>query len=280
MYTLEDISIAGLLAMPYGFKDSIAFMDAVFTLENYGIKNYLELERMIESGNPSFQKPFFRIALVNAKKALNKINSMNKQGVVYSFRAFHDSYFDEIALNSALGNVNASRLLLTSPLNGQRTTNERLNKYTVLELKELLGLISLDGKNAFTSNFGSFGPAKTLKVVEAINFLESQMMRLAASSPNYQEDAFLFFKDEDRKREMIRDDILGITTEFLEGGSEYIFGSLSDNSKESLMEKVMMPTTKKDNMVRDKFISMIADYTITEELEKGEARTRALKRFH
>ncbi|MDE5540191.1 MAG: hypothetical protein K2J20_06885 [Bacilli bacterium] len=105
--------------------------------------------------------------------------------------------------------------------------------------------------------------------------MEDQIIRIAASTPDYQEQPDLFMVDANIKRIMIKDDLVRIVEEFLSGGNDYIFGKLSDKAKDRIRASV-----GSNNQIRNRVVEIIANYTIAEELERGEARVRAMGRFH
>ena len=55
---------------------------------------------------------------------------------------------------------------------------------------------------------------------------------------------------------------------------------LDEKAQETVRRSVINPHKKSEQIIHDKTIDLIANYTIPQELEKGQTRVRALERFH
>ncbi len=279
MYTLKDISTYSLIRLGTYYRNMIQHVERyAMVLRKYNIRDYEELEQAILSGNPDFQMEFFREKLLEAKEYLFKLNLSDISDNRFVFDAYNNSPFDTQILNKAEEYINGAKLLVSSPFNLQISTADRLKDLDVATIKSLLERVTFQGKNALAFNLCSFGEAKTFKVVEAVRFLEEQMLRIVVSTPDYAEQPDLFMTDAQIKREMIISDLARIIEEFLAGNEYYIFGTLTDGAKNKIREMVANPV--KNRRILKRIIDMLADYTIKEELERGEARVRAMGRFH
>lgn len=280
-YTLKDISTYGLIRRGVYYQDCAKYFNHNATaLLQYKIRDYNELEQAILSGNPNFQSEFFYNEIQNAKEKLASLNLKDLEDARFKFDTYRDSGYQEAVLNSSEEKINGSNILVSSPLALQRSTTDRLKEFNVAQIKSLLEKVSFTGRNALTYYLCSFGDTKTFRVIEAIRFLEEQMLRIAASIPDYMDQSDLFRVDAKIKREMIRDDLERIITEFLSGNDAYIFGALTDRAKAKIQEAVLKPLNAWDAKIQNRIINMLADYTIREELEPGIKRVRAMERFH
>lgn len=275
MYKLKDISTYSLIIRGKNNKRLWAY-----ALINYKVRDYEALKEMIESGKPIFQDQFLKDELDRVTSALIKINNEKQKDTIFSFPTYDNSQFDGDILRKFEKLISGSELLVASPTNLQRTTFDRLKGLTIAEIKNLLMHIDENGINTFRANLSSFGTYKTRKVYEAVRFLESQMLRIAESTPNYGQYLNLFTKDAELKRNMILDDKEQVLAEFLSGSEEYIFGKLIDKAKNRILEAFISPQNKVDYEIQKRIIDIIANYTISSELEKGETRVRAMERFH
>lgn len=276
MVTLKDFSTFSLVDIIRVRRNEID-VEIALTLLAHDVRDYAQLEALMLKYPEKFRGSILVEYLRVAKENMAIINSQNLEVLRWSFNNYDNA--NKGLLNNYDKLVNASLLPVSSPLNVGRSTPERLQGFSIYEVKELLNKLR-DTKNAFMANMSSFGLSKTLKVVEAINFYDEQMLRLASSIPNWEECENLFLVDAEIKREIINDNMRIIAEEFLRDGNNYVFGTLSDKSKESLWRALANPQKKTDSLVRKKFIEMIANYTIREELEDEEERGVALRRFH
>lgn len=276
MVTLKDFStynLVDIIRSRRNAKDA----EIALTLLVYDVRDYAQLEALMLKYPERFRGSILVEYLRNAKENMEIINSQNLKVSTWSFNSYDNA--NKGYLNNYDKLVNASLLPLSSPLNIGRSTPERLQRFSIYDVKELLNKLSCGVNNAFIANMPSFGLSKTLKVVEAINFYDEQMLRLASSIPNWEECENLFLVDAEVKRKLIDDNMRSIAEEFLKGGNSYVFGVLSDKSKESLWRALVNPKNGTNLLVRKKFIEMIANYTIREELEDEKERGEVLRRF-
>lgn len=280
MYTLDDIAAYGLIREGIYYRDGVQYISPYTkSLLKYKIRDYGMLSQAIQKGYPEFQNEFFIAKIAKMEEYLFQLNLKDVSNAMYRFDAYSNSKFDDDVLNNAEEKVNGSKILVSSPLSLQLSTADRLADLNVAEIKALLERIDSRGHNAL-SYLTSFGPSKILIVVRGIKFLEEQMLRIAASTPDYQEQPDLFMIDAELKREMIRDDLSRIIEEFLSGNDDYVFGKLTDKAKNRIFQSCVNPKRSVDFKIQGRILEMIANYTLSEELYRGESRVRAMGRFH
>ncbi|MCI8671238.1 MAG: hypothetical protein HFI36_04270 [Bacilli bacterium] len=281
MVTLKDFSTYSLINVgTMVYRNSGIDSYGVKFLKEYNIRDFEQLEKMIEAGYWEFRNVHLINALNRARNMRDSINAKQKDVVMYKFLEYINSGYNLDVLNRADEKTSARVLPLNVPVSLTDATTKKLEGYSIADLKELLKRISFNGRNAFIQNVPSFGNCRTLNVVQAIRLFQDQILRVAVSTPDYEMQDNLFLVDYPLKREMILDDRVVIVDEFLMGGSDYIFGPLDEKAQETVRRSVINPHKKSEQIIHDKTIDLIANYTIPQELEKGQTRVRALERFH
>ncbi len=281
MVTLKDFSTYSLINVgTMVYRNSGIDSYGVKFLKEYNIRDFEQLEKMIEAGYWEFRNVHLINALNMARNMRDSINAKQKDVVMYKFLEYINSGYNLDVLNRADEKTSARVLPLNVPVSLTDATTKKLEGYSIADLKELLKRISFNGRNAFIQNVPSFGNCRTISVVQAIRFFQDQILMVAGSTPDYEMQDNLFLVNYLLKREMILDDRVAIFDEFLRGGFDYIFGLLDEKAQETIRRSVINPHKKSEQIIHDKTIDLIANYTIPQELEKGQTRVRALERFH
>lgn len=254
----------------------------VLPLVTYGIDNYGALNELITSGCIEFQKPCLIMALKNAKKSVERLSGSKKIDQTYTFLKYANSDFDMQKLHQTDEQVSCQALPVSSIFNVDYNTSDRIENISIAEAKVLMGLVNLEGRNAFASNsdLQNIGVAKTKKIAQAIDFYDEQILRIAATIPNLKDyDGNLFEKDKDLKEKAIEDQILDIVLYLIENGSEFLWGKMNERRKDKLFSICQSVKQSKDLKIKKKFIDIIRDYTIIEELNNSSDLRLSLQRF-
>ncbi|MCM1053399.1 MAG: hypothetical protein NC483_05450 [Ruminococcus sp.] len=268
MYTLKDLSL-------YGLRRAYCLYP-IMTI--YHLKTYEDLKEIINSGAKDFQDPSFRKYLEEAYKSLDKIIKSEKELPIYPSKIYESRGLNPNVLKSFEESLNAEVLPLTSPLNVSWTTNDRINDYSIADIRSMLETATLGAKNGLTI-VPNIGISKILRIYEALQFFEEQMVRLATTCDYENYEGNLFYKDLEAKRKIILSDLKNILITLFNMSNAFVWGTHEAESKEQIISLTNNPRSKRAVLVREKIVSYLSNYMILEDLENKDTLKRALTRF-
>lgn len=282
MYSLKDVSTCHLNHLSEDYLRKYCHINSLTaSLERFNIQTFAELEEQVLSGNPYFQNNYYYSEIERIKQKLAIINAEGRVIPRYFCANYENTFLDNFALTAAERFIPGSVLPLTRPLNTVQKSSNKLGTYSISYIKKLLSTITKYGNNAFTYEIKPAFPApKIAKLLKCLALLEEQMVRIAKSTPDYATNQRLFYKDYTLKREIIFANLEAIIMEFLAGDENYIFGTLNEQAKNKLYNKVVNTKNDTTHPIRENTINLIANYTTSEELMASEDRPQVLARFH
>lgn len=277
MIRLKDVSTRNLTHYAYGWpitdeedKPIIEF------LTKHNITNYKELESVLDLliRNDIKENEFLILErltkeLMNAKNKVLEANEKERQAEIFTFNTPQIFGIDDKTIHMTDSNNKCSVLPYTHPYARGAVLNT-LKCLSIEETKNLLSKYYICGnslKNAITSK-RNFGNNRAKKVAKLINFYDEQIVRQRLSHNNAN-NCNLFTLDQNTKKLILLEQLRDIVEYLFDTTEECIFGELNPTSKSKIASAAISTNGEENERTRTNLISMLANYTTLEELDKG-----------
>jgi len=252
-------------------------------LVKYNITNYGQLKEYIESGLLEFQLDCFKKTLLEVEVALIEACRNGNEPVLFPTEDYQGYDIDREVLDITDKGTNGSALLYGNILAKGTCQRNALRSYSMYELKQMLNNVvvtscKVRGENALVHNLREFGNESAMKVCDAINFYERQVIR-QASEYKWCRDVNLFGIDKDLKTEAAKEQIDEVMMYLLDNATECVWGPFTEKQKKLLDKAVRGSINYESQIAYDNIVDTISNYTTLGELEEGLVRTRVINRF-
>lgn len=246
------------------------------------ITNAQELYQCISSGTPGFNGYNFHQILSIVHDTLSKMEHQVILSPIFNIDGYQNHPYKDILVETDKL-VMGRELLVFSINNPSCSYRQDLAKFSIDTLKYLASHINVYGENALITNLYGIGNTRLRKLVDAIDFYEKQILRVACDiSTLTTSEENLFLKDREQKLEIINQEYKNIVQYLFSNGKVFIFGSLSCPYDLLSAYSIQEPRTINEywkTRVRDRFINTICNYTTLHELEDGVIENHTLDRF-
>jgi len=283
MIKLENVSTERLITfLRYDLTRSGDLKDAYLALNKHGIKDYQKLKDMIENGRKEFQNEFLINALATVEENIKHAHEIGREPILYTCNNYAGSTIDEKTLKITDRKNPCSILLYKSPAIFSKGKTGSLIHIQISEAKDLLGKVvghskSTTGNNAFVESMKRFGNIDSAKLRDAINFYEEQVLRQAEET--YKKKKNLFILNKQEKELIVEDQIISIVKYLTQNADECVWGEFSPAQKKRLMNAVTSHTGYENQVLRNRIINVITNYTTLSELKSGVVKQKTLDRF-
>ena len=283
MIKLENVSTERLITfLKYDLGSSQEIMNAYLALNRHGIKDYQKLKDMIENGRKEFNNDFLRNALSSVEENIAYANEIGREPILYTCNNYEGSTVDEKTLKITDRKTPCSVLLYKSPAIISKGKAGALDHVEISQAKDLLGKVvghtkSSVGKNAFAESINRFGDIDAIKLRDAINFYEAQVLRQAEETNKKKINLFMLNKKE--KYMLVNDEIRNIVKYLVQNADECVWGEFTQAQKNRLMNAVTSYSGYDNKVLRERIIDVISNYTTLSELKDGVVKQKTLDRF-
>ena len=260
MIKLSDISVSNVL---YG-SESI-FVNLAIKNNCYSLEDLITL--MEKYPNYNWEEVQKRIKQV--KVFIEKNNKNGYEPEIYEYENIGIELVDK--LNSA------SVLLLDNPTLEIHTKYKELKTYSVNDIKQNLKLTDPWGRNMI-GLLRKIGPNSFPVILNALQMYDEQVLRQAelTEKRNYN----IFMKDKQVKNEIVEDLYSDIIMYLIYNTEEsLVWGKLTESQKKLYISSAIN-SKKIDEIIKNRIIDRISNYTTLPELEKvSTGNQKVLNRF-
>ncbi|MBE6156708.1 MAG: hypothetical protein E7161_03070 [Firmicutes bacterium] len=252
-------------------------------LIKYNITNFGQLKDYIDSGLVEFQIEYLKKSLLEIEIAVFEAARTGNEPVLYSADDYAEFDTDRETLNITDKETNGGILLCGNILSRRTSQRNVLKTYSIYELKQLLNNVVVTrckfrGENALVHNLKEVSDEAALRVRDAINFYERQVIR-QADEYQWSRGVNLFRIDKDLKIEAIKEQIYDVIMYLLDNAEECVWGTFTANQKRLLDKSIHGSRNYEAQTAHDNMVEAISNYTTLGELEEGLVRTRVINRF-
>lgn len=283
MIKLENVSTERLITfLKYALHRTGEVQDAYSILNKHGIKDYQRLKDMIENGRREFQNEFLINALASVEENIKYANEIGREPILYTCNNYEGSNVDAKTLKITDRKNSCGVLLYKSPAIVSKGKTGALVHIQISEAKDLLGKVvghnkSTTGNNAFVESMRRFGDVDSAKLRDSINFYEAQVLRQAEETSKKKINLFVLNQKE--KEIIVKNQIKSIVKYLVENADECVWGDFSPAQKTRLMHAVTTYSGYDNQVLRNRIINVIANYTTLSELQSGVVKKKTLDRF-
>lgn len=283
MIRLCNVSTERLISfLEYMKMKSPEMMNAYLALTNHQIKDFETLRNMVANGRREFDNDILRSAVKDVETNIEHANSLGREPILFTCDDYKDSDVFRKTLKLTDKRNLCSVLLCKSPVITGSCKYGALKDVRISEAKDLLGrVVAYDkkntGNNAFIEKIRRFGPNEAENVRRAINFYEQQVLRQAAETRRRGVNLFVLNKEE--KEKIVSAQIENIVKYLVENADVCVWGELSNAQKNRLITAVTTYSGYENQMIREKMIDVISNYTTLKELENDIVKEKTLDRF-
>lgn len=281
MINLSDVSTERLIAfLAYDHTDE--GKNARLTLEKHKIRDFQTLKNMVQNGRKEFNNDIFKSAIASVEANIAHANSIRREPVIFNCNNYKGSTVYTKTLKYTDEHNMGDILICKSPAISTSGKFGELKNITISEAKSLLSkVVAHDkpstGENAFTEKFRRFNAADAENIRDAINFYEEQVLRQANEIKK--RGINLFTVNKDKKEFIVRDNLKNIVTYLLDTADVCVWGELSNSQKSKLFTAVTRYTGYENQVIRQRIIDVITNYTTLSELESDVVKQKTLDRF-
>lgn len=240
--------------------------------DKYNITNYGELDYYINVLKiMELQKDEIIKQLDKVKKHLN---SQTAQGIILpKFKVYENSIFNKELLDSIDESIPSVLLPYKMPSQNHTTILAKNQPMTIRKLRTRLQSVNEFDKNVFDSR----NTKKEGIVVDSINMYDEYIDELIRFliKKNKPINSNIFYADYDEKKEIAYDNRKEIAFNMLSNTNSFVFGNISDKSKDTMFNNIC----KGDNRTTNEFVDMIVNYSMLQELEKKPTNPKVIKRL-
>lgn len=189
---------------------------------------------------------------------------------------------DRVFLDKTDKEVMCSRLIYDNPIKPHSNFRDKeFGEISIFNAKHLLQTTTLSKnsgviQNALVSQIDYFSHQDLIKVRNAINFYEEQVIRQAMEIEDLSINLFDLNKEE--KSLIVEEEYSQIATYIVDNALICVWGDLNDTLKRKLYYSINGKGNA-NKMIKRRLINTIADYTTLSELQEGIVKTKTLDRF-
>lgn len=283
MIKLCDVSTERLITfLKYDLYKQGEVLNAYLALTKHSIKDYQTLKDMIQNGRREFKNEFLKNAVSEVEKNIEYANQLGKEPVLFTCDNYKDANVDQKTLKVTDRKNSCGVLLYKSPAIVSRGKSGALDHIQISEAKSLLGKVighskGCTGNNAFVEAMNRFGELDSSKIRDAINFYEKQVLRQAEETKK--RGVNLFIVNQREKQFIVREEIKSIVKYLVDNADVCVWGELSSAQKTRLMSAVTRYSGYENQLLRERMIQIITNYTTLSELQTGVVKQKTLDRF-
>ena len=283
MIKLCDVSTERLITfLKYDLYKQGEVLNAYLALTKHSIKDYQTLKDMIQNGRREFKNEFLKNAVSEVEKNIEYANQLGKEPVLFTCDNYKDANVDQKTLKVTDRKNSCGVLLYKSPAIVSRGKSGALDHIQISEAKSLLGKVTghskgCTGNNAFVEAMNRFGELDSSKIRDAINFYEKQVLRQAEDTKK--RGVNLFIVNQREKQFIVREEIKSIVKYLVDNADVCVWGELSSAQKTRLMSAVTRYSGYENQLLRERMIQIITNYTTLSELQTGVVKQKTLDRF-
>jgi len=133
------------------------------------------------------------------------------------------------------------------------------------------------GENAFVMHFDKITSEDALKIKNAINFYEQQVLRQALETDK--KNINLFKLNKKAKDEIVKSELKEIVEYIIDNAYVCVFGELTSSQKKRMLTALSNPWNSENKIIINNIIDMISNYTTLKELKTGVIKQKTLDRF-
>jgi len=281
MIKLSDVSTERLITF-LAYDNTAEGKNALLTLEKHKIRDFQTLKNMLENGRREFSNEVFKSAIAQVEANIAHANNIGREPAIFNCNNYECSNVYSKTLKYTDEHNMCDVLICKSPAISTTGKFGALKDITIGEAKSLLSKVvahdkSSTGCNAFAEKIRRFGSVEAECVRDAINFYEAQVLRQAVETKK--RGINLFTVNKDKKEFIVRDQIKEIVKYLVDNADVCIWGELSNAQKSKLFTAVTRYTGYENQIIRQRIIDVITNYTTLSELESDVVKQKTLDRF-
>jgi len=282
MIRLEDVSALNIVNESSLLKKRLVDKEEIKkAIETSRIKDYRQLEELIKTGHPMFDKKSFKVMLELVKENIEYANRIGIVPEVFYSNNYSGLNIDDKTLKATEGKTFCRQLVINNPILGQSEKVIQIRTLKISEAKILLSKVvaynkEVTGNNAFLDIYPNFIEEDIKKMINAINFYETQI------SCQYIETGkrgvCLFGVNKEEREKIIERQIKNIIYYIINNAKECVWGELTDEQKEMMIYAINNRNISENNHIICRLVNVLANYTTLKELENG-IKPKTLDRF-
>lgn len=282
MIKLEDVSTIKMLEN-YPSSEQLDFVHDPIAkaLTHYYIRDYQQLEDLINSGDKLFDIEFFRNWLHLIKKNIEQANAKGIITTQFSFNVAEKSGVDSKEIKTSDKKTFCRQLVINNPILGPSEQISKIRDLRIYDAKFLLSKvvahdIETVGQNSFLATYPTFSCEEIIKLVYAIYFYEQQLVR--QSQEQHKAGINLFRLNKTEKVAIISQKIDEIMNYILRHATECVWGPLTPLQRQRLVSALRTRNNSENRLLIERLIQLISNYTTLEEIKSG-LKEKTLDRF-
>lgn len=281
MIKLSDVSTDILITF-LGYDNTNEGTKARLTLEKHKIRDFQTLKNMANNGRKEFNNDIFKEAILQVETNIAHANNIGREPEIFSCNNYEGSTVFSKTLKYTDEHNMCDVLICKSPAISTSGKFGVLKDITIGEAKNLLSkVVAHDkpsaGNNAFAEKFRRFGNIEAECVRDAINFYEQQVLRQAIEIKKRGINLFALNRIE--KEFIVRDQIKNMVKYLIDNADICIWGEFTPAQKARLMSAVKSCSGYENQVIRQRMIETIANYTTLGELKSDVVKQKTLDRF-
>ena len=240
-------------------------------IPKYDIKDCEELDYYINTLKlPEFQNSELKIYLDRVKNMI--ASPVSSLFVFPKFEARDNSIFDKKLLEEIDKCVIGKDLPFKMPSENYSAAQGKFRNDDIATIRFYLTHVGRYRKNAYFT----VGCNKYNKLIDCVNLYDEFIDELLKDAVNNSKNItpLIFYSDRDKKDEIVLDNRISIAFNLLRKDN-FIFGDVSDLSKQVMFDKIM----KGSNETTDEFVRLISDYSLLSELKNNPKNPQVIKRL-
>lgn len=283
MIELSNVSTERLITfLEYARINDSEKEEAYSTLMQHLIRDYQILKSELRKGGGTYDNAFLKDALEAVEQNIAYANSVGRQPVMFKCNNYKNTDVYRKTLKITDKQNLCGVLLCKSPLIINNQKYNMFDKLTIEEVKDLLiKVVGHDkisvGNNAFLEKMKNFTVDDVENIINAINFYEMQVLRQAREIKK--RGINLFTENKLVKEQIVRSQLNDIIKYLIDNADVFVWGELSHAEKTKLIYAISSNGGYENQIIKDRMIKAIADYTTLSELEKGVVKNKTLDRF-
>ena len=281
MIKLEKVSTERLITF-LEYDNTNEAKKALSLLEKHKIRDFQTLKTMVKKGSKEFNISVIKNAILSVEANIAHAEVLGKEPVIFNCNNYGETTVFKKTLRYTDKHNNCDVLIFKNPTISCAGKYGLLNDITIYETKELLNKVtahdkSSTGNNAFMEKFRRFNITDTTNVRDAINFYEEQVIRQA--NETNKRGVNLFILNKNKKELIVRKNIETLVKYIVDNADVYVWGELSPAQKNKLVTSVTSCSGYSNQLIREKMIELITNYTTLSELQSDKVKQKVLARF-
>lgn len=281
MIKLSDVSTEILITfLKYDCTEQ--GISALSTLEKHQIRDFQTLKNMVENGRKEFRNEIFQNAILEVEANVAHAEKQGREPIIFNCNNYEGATVFSKTLKYTDKHNNCDVLIFKNPTISCTGKYNMLNDVTINEAKNLLSKVTAydkpsTGNNAFIEKFRRFTITDAANVRDAINFYEEQVLRQAYEANK--RGVNLFSLNKTQKDLIVRKNVENIVKYLVENADNYVWGKLSSIQKNKLVTAVTKCSGYENQLIRERMIELITNYTTLKELQSDKVKEKVLNRF-